>query len=199
MRFEDLIDPGAAPRPPLGPADAAAAVAAVRERATAVDHAAKARDLLETGVAALMLPLFAWLALQVPHPLSKVGATMIAAGCVLVPLRLRLARGHPVDAALPVLVALAAERARLESQAALLNSIGWWYLGPLLGGALLFLLGAPLHPIADASAVIVIGFCGVVLYRANIAAVRRELDPLIARINDLMRDLHEPTPGAVDD
>lgn len=193
MEIDDLIGaPSAGSRPEPTVADHADVVARVRERSATLDRAARARDLVESAVALLMLPTFTWLAVQVPSPVSKAGAALIAAACVLIPVRFRAARGRPIDPALPVVVALAAERARLEAQAALLRSIAWWYLGPLLCGVALFLLGAPLSPMADVVGALVIVSVGVVLHRANVAAVHRDVDPQVAHITKLMEGIDEP-------
>lgn len=177
------------------PADVSETIIAVRRRAGALARAARTRDLIETTLAFLMLPLFVWLAFRIPYPVSKAGAVLVAAGCVVVPVRLRQARGYPVDPSLPVSVALEAARAHLQAQARLLRSVLWWYLVPLLGGVMLLFLGAPIGPLGHAASVVVVVGSAAVLHRANAGAARRHLDPLIVRLTELSNEFAAPDSG----
>lgn len=189
MGFDDLPNVWRAQAPAAPPPPLHERIAAVRARASALERLVRLRDRTETVVALLMLPLFGWLAFRVPSPVSKVGAMLVAASCVVIPLRLRGARQATRDAGAPVLTALRAERQRLQAQLQLMRSAGWWYVAPLVVGVTCFLAGARTS-LAARLAMIAVGFLvGLVLLIANRRAAERELAPVVARLDEALYEL----------
>ena len=163
--------------PATPPRDPRQALASVRERARQLDATVRRRDRVETLTALALLPVFAYFALQAEAPLVRLGAAVVAAACILIPVRLRGARHAAPDAGLPVAAFLRRELEVVESQRRLLLTVPVWYLGPLGVGVILFFAGA----VASIwwtllYTTIVIATFGW-LYRLNRRAVTSELDP----------------------
>jgi hypothetical protein len=182
-RREALSPPGRRPAEEL---------AAVTERAAELDRAVRRRDRIETVVALVLLPIFAWVAVATPHPVSAVGAAIVALACALIPVRLRLARRRRPDPGLPLAQSLRAELDRIRAQERLLGSVAWWYLAPLGAGVILFMAGAPVAPLFKVGyAALVVAFFGWLLH-LNLRAVRRDLQPVARDLESWLAGLDEP-------
>ncbi|MET0400588.1 MAG: hypothetical protein ABW277_27610 [Longimicrobiaceae bacterium] len=167
-------------------------VAAVRARAAELARVVRRRDLLETGAALAILPVFAWRAATAQHPLAAAGAAIIAAACVLIPIRLWAARRGDPDPGQPVAAALRTELARIRAQERLLGSVAWWYVGPISLGLLLSTAGGsgpPLYRAAYAASVVALSAW---LLRLNRRAAREELRPVAEELEGWLAGLDEP-------
>lgn len=135
------------------------------------------RDVVETVVAIVMIPPFAWLAWQLGARGQWLPFAFIAfllGWLVYVPLRLRRARlalpRHRAD--LPTRDYLAAEREGMIAQAGMLEAVWRWYLAPCAIGVVGFVVSARgITPKTLGYAAVVVGFC-VLLHVANRAAAR---------------------------
>ena len=174
-------------------------LAAVRGRAAELARIVRRRDRIETGVALAMLPIFAWKAAASDHPLSVLGAAVIAVACVLIPVRLRMARHRAADPAQPVALALRAELARVRAQERLLGSVAWWYVGPIAVGLLLSTAGGTASPLFKAGyAAVVVAMCAWVLH-LNRRAVREEIRPVAEELESWLAGLDEPPSDGASD
>ena len=177
---------------------AAEEVKAVRERAAELDRAVRRRDRIETAVALALLPIFGWVAWATPHPVSAVGSVILALACVVIPVRLRMARRRRPDPGLPLAQSLRAELGRIRAQDRLLGSVAWWYLAPLGAGVILFMAGAPVAPLFKVGyAAVVLAFFGWLLH-LNLRAVRRDLRPVARELESWLADLDEAATIAGD-
>lgn len=122
---------------------AEAAFDAVKARATELERTIRRRDRRELAAAVASGGFFGFFGWRTPHLVSAVGAGVIVATCLAIPIVLRRAR-RPVDFTLPAGEAFEAELDRIGAQQRLLRSVSWWYLGPLYLGLVLFVLGAGL-------------------------------------------------------
>ena len=100
------------------------------------------RELIASAIVAIMIaPAVLRGAL-----LARAGAIVILLGLVFVALRLwrasRLTGPRATDMTLPVTAALHAELRQVDAQIMLLESVGWWYVAPLVGGSLLLVAGS---------------------------------------------------------
>jgi hypothetical protein len=168
-------------------------VARARERARQLERTVRLRDRLETGGALLLLPLFAWLAVAARSGVSRLGSLLIALSCVVIPVRLWLARRElgSKDPGQPMAVVMRQELARVRAQERLLGSVLWWYLAPLGLGVVLFVAGAPLSPwLVGAYALGVVWFFER-LFRLNRQAVTDELRPRARELSALIASLED--------
>jgi hypothetical protein len=163
----------------------------VRNRAAELARTVRRRDWIETGVALVLLPLFAWVALRTPHTLSAIGAAIVAAACVLIPIRLKLARRATPDSALPVTQALRVQLSAVHAQQRLLGSVAWWYLGPLGAGVILFALGMPVSPLFKVSYIAAVVALYTWLLRLNLRAVRQVMQPLARQLESWIADFDD--------
>lgn len=154
----------------------------VLARARDMDRAIRLRDRIETGVAVLVAPFFGYVAFAAPPILSRIGAALIVAACVLIPLRLRAARRQPPDHGRPTREAVALELDRLRAQERLLSTSLWWYFGPLGLGAILVMTGPGGSAwYVGGSIVVVTALLGAML-RLNLRTVRNDLRPRIRHL-----------------
>lgn len=159
---------------------------AVKARATELEQAIRQRDRREVAAAVVGGGLFAFFGWRSPHVVSAIGAGVIVATCLAIPIILRRAR-RPLDFTLPAGPSFEAELDRIGAQQRLLRLVSWWYLGPLYLGLMLFVLGAGLSWIGG---VVVVGatFLFWRLRRSNHDAARAldtEADEVIAMRNSL--------------
>ncbi|MEW5916554.1 MAG: hypothetical protein AB1762_09120 [Gemmatimonadota bacterium] len=160
-------------------------IARVRARATELHRAIRKRDRLEIITAAVLLPLFLWLAYETRFVASKIGALIVAISCVTIPLRLRAAQRSAPDYTLPLQAMLRAELESAHAQRRLLSTIAWWYAGPIWVGVTLFMIG-PLS-VGQAIAVTVGSTLFMSLVVAvNRSAVRTQIEPRIAELRALL-------------
>jgi hypothetical protein len=172
-------------------------LANVKERAMKLERQIRLRDRLEAGAAMVALPAFIWAAIETPYPISRTGALLIAVACIVIPIRLRLARRPPPDPAAPIATSLRAELVRVRAQEQLLKTVGWWYVGPLAVGLLLLVNGA------GAPGWFEIGFSGgataflIAVYRANRRVVDQKLVPQANQLESWIASLEDSPEAAV--
>jgi hypothetical protein len=97
--------------------------------------------------------------------------------------------GDPARAFLSVRDFCAAEMASVDAQVALLNSVAWWYLGPVIVGINLFfagLAGVNLKSLAYLAVTLVVA---ARIYTINRRAVRQTLQPIRDRLATILEQL----------
>jgi hypothetical protein len=159
-----------------------------------------ARDLLESGAGLLGCVFLAFLWRKIGAAGWPIGLAMVlifGVSGVFIRERLR-ARKFQVGEDAPLLTKVDADLANLRHQRRLLQTIWWWYLGPLLVAILLchFTLArqgpawSPQHdPLFNAGFVLFYLFCIVFAWLINRRAGRKQLDPRIDELEKLRRDL----------
>lgn len=162
----------------------------VRSQAAELERAIRIRDRIEIGVAIAMFPVFGALAVFASNQLSQLGAAVVAFGCLLIPVRLRLAR-EPLstDPTQPLALALAQELTRVKAQQRLLESVLWWYLAPLGVGVILFLAGAFQQWIPRVLCAVVVVVSYGYLWRLNRNASRIQLAPRARELEQWLTSL----------
>lgn len=197
MEFERLPELWRQQREPGTSRSPKDALAAVRREAVALERTIRNRDRLECGIALVMLPIFAWLTFAARHDISRIGAAIIALGCLLIPVRLHLAR-EPMstDPGQPLTLALAQELARVRAQQRLLASVAWWYFGPLGLGVVLFVAGGLASAWLKAGFTLVIVLFYGWLWRLNQAANRSQLAPRARQLESWLASLGELERGS---
>jgi hypothetical protein len=149
----------------------------VKDRSEDFDRTIRHRDWRESIAAGAVFLIFATMLFD-PSWLVRAGALVVMGSSVFVYWTLRRARSDDEPpAGAPVAEVLRAERAKVDRQIRLLQSVLWWYVGPLAVGALLIVAGNHdgLYGTLASVAIILGGAAGIVYL--NQRAVRRDLRP----------------------
>lgn len=154
------------------------------------------RDMLESAVGAVTA--LAFMASALFFAIAGLWITSLSSlfltGCiVLILLKLRQARRRipTPDPEEPVLSFLKAEQDALRAQASLLSTTFFWYWGPLGLGVIVFftsIRGFDLMALAYAAFVVAMGLGVEALNRA---AVKRQIHPALAWVNEQISQLKE--------
>ena len=154
------------------------------------------RDALETGIALLLVPCFAfmgyWLA-QDGLWLAAAFSAMLVVVLLYIPWRLRrIRRLIPTpDPRQPVHDFLVAERAALAAQARLVRSVARWYYGPIAVGVIGFytsIQGLSLSSLVYAG--FVLALCAAI-EAGNRAAAAKGFEPAIDELDKQIRQLED--------
>lgn len=169
----------------------------VKEKADAFDTRIRRRDLLESVAAAAVFLFFGWLAWHDPSPLVRTGALIIMGGSALIYWKLRHARTRHADPSLdrPVADVLRTERAKVDEQIRLLETVLWWYIAPLLLGLLLVTVGdngGSTFTLVYGT-VILAGAAGI--YVLNQRAVKNDLRPRREELTRLLEQVEGTADG----
>jgi hypothetical protein len=157
------------------------------------------RDFIESAIAIVLFPAFAWLAWQLASRGTWLPFAFVAfllGWLVYVPLRLRAARRAlpTMRADLPTRDYLAAERDAMRAQATMLEQVWRWYLAPCAIGVCGFVLSArgfTLKTIVYSA--VVLAFC-FLLGHANRVAARTQFRALADDIDRQIRSFEEDRP-----
>jgi hypothetical protein len=155
------------------------------------------RDLLETAVAVIRLPIFglaAWWLARDGLWVAAGFALFLIFAIAAVPLRLRHARRRipRPDPQMSVLQFLRKEREALIVQGRMLTAVARWYWGPLgvgVSGLFVSIRGADWVSVAYVGLVALM--CAGVEY-ANRAAVRKQIRPALAALDEQIEQLENP-------
>ncbi len=176
------------------------AAAAPPERVAWLRRRIAWRDFLETAVALLLAPFFAWFGwlswTREQWPAFGFSALLVAA-VIYIPWRLwRERRKLPkADPRRPVKDYLRAERDAMRAQAELLESVWWWYLSPLAVGVIglyVSIRGLVWQSLAYAAVVLAmylaIGTANRVAARAQFRTAVGEIDEQLAQLENGTRE-----------
>ena len=181
------------------PTPMAELLARIGSRSDRLRTAVFRRDFLESGIAILLFPAFAWLAWQLAQRgvwLPFAFVAFLLGWLVYVPLRLRAARrALPVMRPdLPTRDYLAAERDGMRVQATMLEAVWRWYLAPCAIGVIGVVLSLRgFTPKTILYSVVVAGFC-VLIGVANKLAARTQFRALADEIDVQIRAIEEDRP-----
>ena len=169
-------------------------LALVQSGARRLDRQIRHRDWRELIASAIVAVVIAPAMLR-GAILGRIGAAIILGGLIVIAFRLwrarRLGGSGAVDLALPVAAALRAELERVNSQIALLQSAAWWYVTPLIGGAILLVVGtnAVRAPWFTLTYTLLAALLGWGIIALNAYAVRRSLQPKREELTVLLTQL----------
>jgi biopolymer transport protein ExbB/TolQ len=177
------------------------------------------RDYLEIGAALLVIFIFGRLAYYTEPWLAKTGAGIVVAGATLIIFRILFSRRREKEPPLDTDIRgqLLRFREKVTKQIRLLDGVLYWYILPPYAGMMLFVAGilADSYAKADLAAVVrktnqgmgmlvvllgcmlgllilaVITFICYRVYRLNIRAVREDLQPLKARVEQALAQLEQ--------
>lgn len=177
-----------------GSEDARQVVQNARRRNRDLHRKVKRRDLIETTVALLMVPVFgvfAWLAFGKGEWLTAFASAFLIGWCLYVPWRLHKTRKLIPDpeTSNDMLGYLKTERRATQGQYDLLRGVLRWYLGPAGFGVLLFYFSARGFSLdTGIYTLVVVGVYGLI-YVANQRAAIRRFAPAIEQIDRQIEEL----------
>ncbi len=116
---------------------------AVKGKASKLEKTVRWRNIREWVACAVVAPWFGWMALGAPNVLVQIGALVVVLAAFYVAYRLyRDGRTRQApDPALNTGTALSAYHRELLRQAALLQQVPYWYVGPLALGVFIISAG----------------------------------------------------------
>jgi hypothetical protein len=170
--------------------DTAQAVISIRQQLERLHRTVQRRDRLETGCAVAGMILFACLAGALRGALVRIGAAVVVAGLGLVIAQLH--RAHSRDRAsafLSVRDYCMADMASVDAQVALLNSVAWWYLGPVIVGVNLFFAGLAGMNLKSLAYLVLTLVVAARIYRINRRGARQCLQPIRDRLAAILEQL----------
>ncbi|WP_181304004.1 hypothetical protein [Rufibacter sp. XAAS-G3-1] len=164
----------------------------VGAEANALDQKIRQRDRLETRVALFMIPLFGLVAWRMPFPLTKLGAALVIPWCLLIIYQLRRARRHRVqNFSAPLQEYLLQYRHYLQHQVQLLKGVLYWYLLPFSVCLGLYFAGFPSSTGRLLTHLAIIMAINAFIYFHNRHAVKKELQPLLDKIDRTIATLEK--------
>jgi hypothetical protein len=168
-------------------------LAFVRSEARRFDRQILLRDLREVIAAALAAVLIAPTALHA-NLLTRVGTVVVIASLALIVVRLARARHAQRRDAVgsmhrPVALVLRSEKAKIDGQIRLLETVLWWYVGPLWLGLAMVIVGRANVSWAAAAWTAALTASSILLVRVNASVARRYLGPRRDRLARLVEQL----------
>lgn len=170
----------------------AALLARVQSRAREMEETIRRRDRRES-IAAGVVFLFFLLPLITGPWLSRIGAGIALAACIVIVLQMRRARrAQPTSSHDRSLAeALAMERTHMLAQIRLLRTVPWWYAGPLAVGVVLVYAGASGATWSTLLYAVAVAVLSAVIIALNRRAVRTELLPALRALDQLRAPLQD--------
>jgi hypothetical protein len=178
-------------------------MSAMQKQMTQLRRTLLARDVRELSACVILGVIFGIYFFINRAPVARLGALFIVASSIFIAWKLLYAR-RSTPAAKPdatVVESLRAELHSVRTQSQLLRSVGWWYLLPLAVGVLAFVWGMPFTNLVF-DFVFRIGFTlvelalNVFIYRLNQRAVSKQLLPVEAQLESLLRSAETGEPLA---
>ncbi|MCA9030935.1 MAG: hypothetical protein KDA66_09015 [Planctomycetaceae bacterium] len=153
------------------------------------------RDLLEIGAAVFVIIAFSGMTLTMKEIVSRIGAGLVVISAIYIIFTLLRARAVAPRAAVdaPLIDFCRREVDRIQQQIALLKSVLWWYIGPIILGANLVFTGATGVGWFSAVYLLITILFGAWVYWLNERAVVKSLvpprDELLGLLTELENDV----------
>lgn len=164
----------------------------ISQEAKEIDQKIRVRDRAEIGVALVMMPFFALVAWFMPFPLTKLGAALVIPWCAFVIFQLKRARRRSVhNFAAPIQTYLQQYRGYLQHQVQLLKGVLYWYLLPFTVCMVLFYAGFYSNTSHLAFHLVLVFVLNLLVYLANRYAVKKDLQPLLHKIDHTISALEK--------
>jgi hypothetical protein len=155
----------------------------------------KNRDLREMAGGLIAVPVLAYMGYKSPYLLTKVGALLSILCGVFVMIKLQQAKKHgPGAFSEDYLRYLYNHKLHVQAQIHLLETILYWYILPFYVSVSLMFFGAYLADEDVRSLMtkqVLMTVFAIIIYYLNQQAVKKELQPRLAKINQLISVLEE--------
>src|SRR5436190_11198790 len=192
---QPLRDPGPTP---------AQVRSAMQNKTTQLRRTLLARDVVELSACVFVGVIFSIYYFMNRAPIMRLGALITVAGSIFIACKILRAR-RTTPTAKPdatVVESLRAELHSVRTQSQLLRSVVWWYLLPLAVGTVVFVWGMPFNGLGFTFGSIVLKIVftlftlalDVFIYRLNQRAVSKQLLPVEAQLESLLRSAETGEP-----
>ncbi len=161
----------------------------LKDKLIDINKKIKRRNVTEISAAALMIPIFAYMAFRYDQPLLKIGALVIVVGMFLIIYRLLTSRRRTPDINNTTVLDYLTDRQRyIKIQIKLISSVLYWYILPCYTGMILMFLGFNTTPIHTSINIMFATTVCTIIYIMNKRAVNRELLPLLKQTENIINN-----------
>jgi hypothetical protein len=115
----------------------------LNKKMRSIERAIRRRDRREIVAAVLMIPIYGYLAYEIPFMMSKIGSIVILIWCVYVIFKLRNVQKtkRKTDLSLSFSEQLESQKTHMTQQVKLLDTVLYWYILPPYIGNIIFIFG----------------------------------------------------------
>ena len=155
----------------------------------------KSMIVRETIAIIIIIPAFVFITFYVPFTISKVGSIWIVLSVIYILVRLRSPKKYkPTDFTETYIDYLYKTKEHLNAQKKLLDTVLYWYILPVFPGFVLILMGF-IHIPEKRKLIVITALAFVIMavlaYFLNKRAVKKEFDPRLGKIDELIKVMEE--------
>jgi len=176
--------------------DLSSLVESLEKETIKLDKSVKRRDIIETSIALLLVPVWAWKLFYSASVLQSIGLWIAILSCLYIPYKLLKARQVETAKDDSLLAFLSVEKIKLEKQKQLLESVATWYISPLMLAIILITAGAKVDeagiPLISQQLMVYYFFCAILtvgVYFLNKRAAKKKFAPLLDKVNQQIKEL----------
>jgi len=156
------------------------------------NKAVKRNAYTEIVVAIILIPVFSYLAIEIPFMLSKIGAIIIALSMVHIIYKMLQAQKKEIENFdLPMQEFLSNRKQQLLKQIQLIDNVLYWYILPPGIGVLLFVIGASVSLFTLIISLVLSVLIYVFIYIINKRAVHKRFNPLLEELESYINELNK--------
>ena len=156
------------------------------------NKAVKRNAYTEIVVSIMLIPVFSYLAIEIPFMLSKIGAIIITLSMILIiykMLQSQQKENEKFD--LPIQSFLLNRKQLLLNQIKLIDNVLYWYILPPGIGVLLFVIGASASLFSLIISLVLSVLVYVFIYIINKRAVKKRFKPLLEELENCINELNK--------
>ncbi len=155
----------------------------------------KSMIVRETIAIIIIIPAFVFITFYVPFTISKIGSIWIVLSVIYILVRLRSPKKYkPTDFTETYIDYLYKTKEHLNAQKKLLDTVLYWYILPVFPGFVLILMGF-IHIPEKRKLIVITALAFVIMavlaYFLNKRAVKKEFDPRLGKIDELIKVMEE--------
>ncbi len=163
----------------------------VRQHVRSFNKKILVRDIVEIGMALMLIPIGIFIAYLIPDFFIRTGAILLVPSALVIIYKILKTRKikKPVHRFTSNQEYLANNLAYYQNQKQLLGSVLYWYILPPGICALLILTGLDLPALKFYYALAITMGVGYVVYWLNKVTITKKIDPLIKRLEEELKEL----------
>lgn len=161
-----------------------------------IDKEIKRRDILEIGIALLLIPFWVYGLINTAGNMQTIGLVLAIFSSIFIPFKLIKAKQIKHSKASSLRAFLENERQKLYQQKRLLETVLWWYLTPITVSIVLIVLGSTVdeHGLPQLNDTLSLYFSSVAvlyagIYFLNKRAAKKKFTPLLENVEQRLAQL----------